>query len=146
MIALQLRESERARAEIHCPFRKIEGGVKTFDSSLRKEDASKHAVGTKKFVRFNCTGEQSGTFSILKEGAWFSDVSVEGFDNVAVLVFDDAALELEGEGEAAVVKSEIIGEKSEALDGFVLGEIGREAPDFGIDQGMNPGMGNHFFL
>ena len=60
LIALQLRESERARAEIHCPFRKIEGGVKTFDSSLRKEDASKHPVGAKEFRKVNCTGEQAG--------------------------------------------------------------------------------------
>ena len=102
--------------------------------------------GAKEFRKVQLYWRTGRRFSVLKEGTWFSDVSVEGFDDVAVLLLDDPALELEGEGEAAVIESEIIGEKSEALDGFVLGEIGREAPDFGVNQGMNPGMGNHFFL
>ncbi len=48
-------------------------------------------------------------------------------------MLDDAALELESEGEAAVVESKIFGEKSEAFDGFVLREMDGEALDLGID-------------
>jgi len=59
-------------------------------------------------------------------------------------LFDDAALELEGEGEAAVVKSEIFGEKSEAFDSFVLREMDGEALDLGVDERVQPGMGCEF--
>src|SRR5260370_38835141 len=88
LIALQLRESERARAEIHCPSRKVERGVKTFDSSLRKEDASKHVVGAKEFRKVNCTGEQSGTFSRLTVGRSFARDGAEGVDEFVVLRVD----------------------------------------------------------
>jgi hypothetical protein len=71
--------------------------------------------------------------SFLQDGAGFGDVGVEGFDEGGILLFDDAALELEGKGEATVVKSKIFGEKSEALDGFVLREVNREALDLGVD-------------
>ena len=71
--------------------------------------------------------------SFLKNGAGFGDVGVEGFDDGGILLLDDAALELEGEGEAAVVERKIFGEKSEALYGFVLREMNGETFDLGVD-------------
>jgi len=71
--------------------------------------------------------------SVLEDRAGFSDVGVKGFDDGGILLFDNAALELEGESEAAVVKSKILGEKREALDGFVLREMDGEPLDLGID-------------
>ena len=58
---------------------------------------------------------------------------VELVDDFAVVLFDDAALELEGKGEAAVVEGEILGENSKALDGFVLREMDGETLDLGGD-------------
>jgi len=52
---------------------------------------------------------------VLKNGAGFGDVGVKGFDDGGVLLLDNAALEFEGEGEAAVVKSEIFREESKAF-------------------------------
>jgi len=49
------------------------------------------------------------------------------------LLLDDAALEFHGEGQAAAVEGEVVGEEREALDGFVLGEVGGEAGDFFFD-------------
>ena len=50
-----------------------------------------------------------------------------------IFLFDDAAFELEGEGEAAVVEGEILRENSEAFDGFVLREMDGEALHLGVD-------------
>src|SRR5712692_2366159 len=83
---------------------------------------------------------QVGTVLVLKERAGFGDVGVQGFNDVAVLLLDDAAFELEGESEAAVGEAKILGEQRKALDGFVLREIGGEALDLGADQGLDPGM------
>jgi hypothetical protein len=69
----------------------------------------------------------------LEEGAGLGDVGVKRFDDIEVFLFDDAAFEFEGKGEAAVVESEILGEKSEALDGFVLGEVRGETGYFFLD-------------
>src|SRR5947207_2736424 len=44
---------------------------------------------------------------VLKNGAGLGDAGVKRFDDGGVLLLDDAALELEGEGEAAVVEGEI---------------------------------------
>lgn len=71
--------------------------------------------------------------SFLKNGTGFGDVGIERFDDGGILLLDDAALELEGEGEATVVERKIFGEKSEALDGFVLREMNGEALDLGVD-------------
>jgi len=46
----------------------------------------------------------------------FGDVGVKGFDDGAELLFDDAALELEREGEAAVIEREIFGSRANRLD------------------------------
>src|SRR6266404_5368035 len=81
---------------------------------------------------------------VLNDRPGFGDVCVKGFDDGGVLLFDDAALELEGEGEAAVIESKIFGEKSEALDGFVLREMDGEALDLGVDQRMHPRMRGQF--
>jgi len=59
-------------------------------------------------------------------------------------LFDYTALEFHGEGEAAAVEGEIVGEKGEALDGFVGGEMSGEAGDFLFDQGVGGGMGGQF--
>src|SRR6267378_1782112 len=78
--------------------------------------------------------------SWLQDRAGFGDVGVEGLDDGGVLLLDDAALELEGEGEAAIVERKIFGEKSEALDGLVLREMDGEALNFRFDQRAYPGM------
>jgi hypothetical protein len=70
---------------------------------------------------------------VLKNWAGFGDVGVKRFDDGGVLLLDNAALELEGEGEAAIVESKILGEKSEAFDGFVLREMDGETLDLGVD-------------
>jgi hypothetical protein len=72
-------------------------------------------------------------FLVLKDRPGFGDVGVEGFDDGGVLLLDNAALEFESEGEAAVVESKIFGKKSEALDGFVLREMHGEALALGVD-------------
>ena len=81
--------------------------------------------------------------SILENGAGLGDVRVERFDDLAESLFDDAALDLESESKAAVVESEVLGEESEALDGFVLGEMRGKALDFRVDQGADEGMSDH---
>src|SRR5258708_28609663 len=78
---------------------------------------------------------------ILQDGAGFGDVGVKGFDNDGVLLVDDAALELEGEGEGAGVEGEIFREQSKAFDGFVLREMDGETLDLGVDQRVHPGVG-----
>src|SRR6266849_3360414 len=81
--------------------------------------------------------------SLLEDGAGLGDVGVKRFNDVAVFLFDNAALEFEGEGEAAIINSKIFGEQREALDAFILRQMGREALHFRIDQGVHPGMSNH---
>src|ERR1700723_4791288 len=61
---------------------------------------------------------------VLEDGAGLGDVGVEVFDHVVELLFDYAASQLERERKAAVVEGEVFGEEGEALDGFVLGEVG----------------------
>ncbi len=78
------------------------------------------------------------------QGAGFGYVGVEFVDQVVVLLFDYAAFEFHGEGEGAAVEGEIVGEKGEALDGLVLGEVRGEAGDFVFDQGIGAGMRGHF--
>ena len=68
-----------------------------------------------------------------EDGAGFGYVGVEIVDYVGELLFDYAALEFHGEGEAAAVEGEIVGEEGEAFDGFVGGEVGGEAGDFPFD-------------
>src|SRR6266849_694638 len=80
----------------------------------------------------------------LEDGAWFGYVGVEFVDYFGVLLLDYAALEFHGEGEAAAVEGEIVGEECEALDGFVLGEMGGEAGDFFFDEGVCGRMGGEF--
>src|SRR5579859_747649 len=75
------------------------------------------------------------------DGAGFGDVGVEFVDEVSVLLFDYTALEFHGEGETAAVEGEIVGEEGEALDGFVLGEVGGQARDFFLDQSVRGGIG-----
>src|SRR5947208_13906039 len=70
---------------------------------------------------------------VLKNGTGLGDAGVERCDDTGVLLLDDATLELEGEGEAAVVEGEIFRQKSKAFDGFVLSEMDGETVDFGID-------------
>src|SRR6266850_2398961 len=84
--------------------------------------------------------------SILKDRTGFGDVGVEGFDDRAVLLFDDATLELERKSEAPIVKGEVFGEQSETLDGFVLREMHGEALHLGIDQRVHRGMGGHLLI
>src|SRR6201999_3039915 len=79
-------------------------------------------------------------------GAGVGDVGVEGGNYGGVFFFDDAAFEFHGEGEAAVVEGEIFGEKSEAFDGFPLGEMGGEAGDFVFDQFADEGMSDHLLI
>src|SRR6266478_2300820 len=45
---------------------------------------------------------------VLEEGAGFGDVGIELLDDVVKLLLDDAALEFEGKGEAAIVEGEIV--------------------------------------
>ena len=78
-------------------------------------------------------GNRFRALLVLKDRAGLGDVGVEGFDDGGVLLLDDAALEFEGEGKAAVVEGEIFGEQREALDGFVLREMDGETPDFRVD-------------
>ena len=77
--------------------------------------------------------QENNSRLILEDGAGFGDIGVKRFDDGGVLLFDNAALELEGEGKAAVVESKIFGEKSEAFDGFVLRELDAETLDLGVD-------------
>ena len=63
---------------------------------------------------------------------------------MVVLLFDYAAFEFHGEGEGAAVEGEVVGEKGEALDGFVLGEVRGEAGDFVFDQRIGARMRGHF--
>src|SRR5260370_18750061 len=77
--------------------------------------------------------QENNSRLILQDGAGFGDVGVKRFDDGGVLLLDNAALEFEGEGEAAVVESKIFGEKSEAFDGFVLRELDGETLDLGVD-------------
>src|SRR5260370_7866777 len=77
--------------------------------------------------------QENNSRLILQDGAGFGDAGVKRFDDGGVLLLDNAALEFEGEGEAAVVESKIFGEKSEAFDGFVLRELDGETLDLGVD-------------
>src|SRR6266849_2080909 len=88
--------------------------------------------------------QENNSRLILEDGAGFGDVSVKRFDDGGVLLFDNAALDLERESEAAVVESKIFGEKSEAFDGFVLREMDGETFDFCVNQRPHPGMGGQF--
>src|SRR4029077_4927288 len=103
---------------------RIEAGVIWFDSSLRREDARGMRDRWNCFVRCNCTEGQPASDAkrivrrnnsalLLKNGAGLGDVGVQGFDDGGVLLLDDAALELEGEGEAAVVERKVFGEERE---------------------------------
>src|SRR5467141_2368141 len=139
-------------------------GMVSLDEPVRKNSApqareqidGKHSFGTLSSVDLSFSSSPSSVFSgglrtagtrqnsFLQNGAGFGDVGVEGFDDGGILLLDDAALELEGEGEAPVIESEIFGEKSEAFDGFVLREMNGEALDLGVDERVHPGMGGQF--
>ena len=80
----------------------------------------------------------------MDDGAGFGYVGVEFVDEIVILLFDDAAFELHGEGEAAVGEGEILGEEGEPLDGFVLGEVRGEAGDFLFNQGVGARVGSEF--
>ena len=89
---------------------------------------------TRELVRLsNSKNRSGGSHLFLKNRAGLGEVGVKGFDDVGVLLFDNAALDLKGEGEAAVVEGEILGENSKALDGFVLREMDGETLDLGGD-------------
>src|SRR5580698_6369550 len=78
--------------------------------------------------------------------AGVGDVGVEGFDEGGEFLFDDAAFEFHGEGEAAIVEGEVVGEKSETLDGLPLGEMRCEAGDFVFDELFNERVRDHFLI
>jgi len=73
-------------------------------------------------------------------------VGVELVDEFAVVLLDDAALQFQGEGQAAVVEGEIFWQESEALDGFPLRHVSGEALYFRFDQGAHGGIGGHFLI
>ena len=70
---------------------------------------------------------------VLMNGAGFGYVGIEGFDDIAIVLFDDAAFEFQRKGEAAIVESEVFWKQGEALDGFILSEMNGEALHFGVD-------------
>src|SRR5258708_6525675 len=82
--------------------------------------------------------------SFPEDGAGVGDISVKRFNLLAILFFDDAALELERESEAAVIESEIVGKKREAFDGFVLREMGGKALDLAFDERVGARMSGEF--
>jgi hypothetical protein len=81
---------------------------------------------------------------LLDDGAGFGDISVKGFDGVVILLFDDAALELHGEGQRAVVEGEVAWEQRKAFDRFELSQMGGEALNLGMHQSAREGMGCDF--
>jgi len=82
----------------------------------------------------------------LQNGAWLGYVGVELLDDVAIFLFDDAALELHGERQTAVIVGEVFGQQGEALDGFPLREVSGEAGYFVFDEFVNPRVGDHLFV
>jgi hypothetical protein len=82
----------------------------------------------------------------LNDGARLGDVEIEQVDDVTELMLNDAAFELHGEGERAIIEREIVCEDSESLDGFVLREMNGQALNFGIEQFANGGMRSHLFV
>src|SRR5467141_281889 len=114
-------------------------GMVSLDEPVRKNSApqakeqieGKHSFGTLSSVDLSFSSSPSSVFSgglrtagtrqnsFLQNGA--------GFGDVGVLLLEDAALELEGESETAVIESKIFGEKGKTLDGFVLREMNGKA-------------------
>src|SRR5258707_12855398 len=66
-------------------------------------------------------------------GDGLGGVGVEFVDYFSILLFNYAALQFQGEGQAAVVEGEIFGGQSEALDGFPLRDVRGETLHFGFD-------------
>src|SRR5215472_4490861 len=81
---------------------------------------------------------------LLEHGTWLGDVGVQGLDDAAILLFHHSALELKRKGEGAIVKRKILGKQRETLDGFILREMGGEALDFFLNDGVRPRMGDQF--
>ena len=52
---------------------------------------------------------------VLQNGAGVGYVGVELRDHVAIFLFNDAAFELHGEGQAAVVEGEVVGEQGRSV-------------------------------
>src|ERR1700741_1252731 len=82
----------------------------------------------------------AGKTLVANEGAGLSYVRVEFVDKLVVLLFGDPALELHGEGQGATIKSEVVGKQNKPFDGFVLGQVSREAADLALNDGVGAGM------
>jgi hypothetical protein len=89
-------------------------------------------------------GENSPDELVADQRARFGDIGVESVDKVVVLLFDDAALELHGEGKSTAIESKVFRKKSEALDGFVLSEMRGETTHLVLDESVSVGMSRHF--
>src|SRR5499433_1848788 len=97
----------------------------------------------------NCRTSESaaqirGSGSVLDDRTGLGHVRVQGLNDVVVLLFDHATLELHGEGERAVVEREIARKQSKTLDGFELRKMRREALNFRVDQGSREGVRSDF--
>ncbi len=65
---------------------------------------------------------------------------VQPFNHVSILLFDDAALELERIGEFAAIEGEVAVKQGKALDSFILRQIGGQARYLALDKLVHPGM------
>ena len=82
--------------------------------------ARNNQVAGRNLCDWNRWRPEGRRYAGLEDGAGLGYVGVKFVDYVGVLLFDYAALEFHGEGQAAGVEGEIVGEKGKALDGFVL--------------------------
>src|SRR6266404_9147985 len=69
---------------------------------------------------------------------------VEGFDLVAVLLLDDAALELERGGELAGRDGELVGDDEGALEGFELRQVAVQVRDNAFIERLDARVGDQF--
>src|SRR5215472_17836594 len=116
-----------------------EVGFVLFDSILRGKDAWTLQKLRARFRRTQLY-ERTGLRLFLKDRAGLGDVGVKRIDDFAIFSFDDAALDLQGERQSAVVESKIFGNEREPLDGFVLREVRGQALDLVVDQSVSARM------
>src|ERR1700739_3232561 len=87
---------------------------------------------------------RAGRTLVANQRAGLDNVRVEFVDKVVVLLFSNPALELHCKGQGATIESESVGKQGKPFDGFVLGQVGREAADLALNDGVGAGMSGEF--
>src|SRR5208337_4389439 len=95
-------------------------------TASRYRETSRRTHLAKSVATETATGVGKRQRLFLKDGPRLGHIRVELLDDSVILLFHDAAAQLEREGQAAVVESKILGQQCETLDAFILCEIGRK--------------------